>query len=209
MFNIQVPATHFAQFNLSDMIEILGEDEVKPILSSFLCPLNRDIENFLRYRAIEFSKRGFAKTHLVFWSTDDGLSKELVGYYTITSKVIKIERSCVSSREARKLREHGIFDNKTNEYIVSAPLIGQLGKNYAEGNDTLISGSELLQLAIEKVKKVQKEIGGRFVYLECEENDKLIRFYENNNFKVFGKRKLDGDETDLQGEYLIQLFAML
>lgn len=57
--------------------------------------------------------------------------------------------------------------------------------HYSNGNDTLISGSELLQLAIEKVKLVQKEIGGRFVYLECEDNDKLIQFYESNNFKVF------------------------
>lgn len=38
---------------------------------------------------------------------------------------------------------------------------------------------------------------------------KLLDFYQNNNFKVFGKRKLDGDETDLNGEYLVQLFAML
>ena len=112
-------------------------------------------------------------------------------------------------REARKLREHGIFEEKTNKYIVSAPLIGQLGKNFTDGNDTLISGSELLNLAIEKVKMVQREVGGRFVYLECEDKKKLLDFYQNNNFKVFGKRKLDGDETDLNGEYLVQLFAML
>ena len=107
------------------------------------------------------------------------------------------------------MKEHGIFDEKWNKYIVAAPLIGQLGKNFSEGNDMLISGAELLNLAIEKVKLVQKEVGGKFVYLECEDNDKLKNFYRSNNFKEFGKRKLDGDETDLKGEYLIQLFAML
>ena len=115
----------------------------------------------------------------------------------------------MNSNEARKLREHGIFDEKTNKYTVSAPLIGQLGKNYANGNDTLISGDELLSLAIEKVRQVQREIGGRFVYLECEEKEKLMKFYEKNHFKFFGKRKLDRDETDLNGQYLIQFFAML
>ena len=56
---------------------------------------------------------------------------------------------------------------------------------------------------------MQNEVGGRFVYLECEEKEKLIKFYENNHFKLFGKRKLDRDETDIKGEYLLQYFAML
>ena len=59
------PDTNFVQFNLSDLLDQLGEDEVKVILSSFSCPLNADVERFLREKAIEFSKRGFSKTHLV------------------------------------------------------------------------------------------------------------------------------------------------
>lgn len=46
------------------------------------------------------------------------------------------------------------------------------------------------------------------MYLECEDKKKLLEFYTKNNFKIFGKRNLDRDETDLNGEYLIQLFAM-
>jgi hypothetical protein len=209
MIPITPPKAHYVQINLSDILTALGEDETKLILSNFSCPKNKDVENFLKNKAIEFSKRSFSKTHLVYWVTDDGAQRELVGYYTIASKWISVERSVVTSREARKLREHGIFDEKTNKYIVSAPLIGQLGKNFAEGNDTLISGAELLSLAIEKVREVQNEVGGRFVYLECEDNEALKKFYRDNKFKEFGKRKLDGDETDLKGEYLIQLFAML
>lgn len=201
--------THFVQINLSELIDILGEDDTKSILSTFVCPLNKDVENFIKYKAIEFSKRDFSKTYLVFWETDDEKEKALVGYYTIASKFIRVERSAVNSKEARKLRDHGVFDEKTNEYIVSAPLIAQLGKNYSEGNECLISGSDLLQLAIERVKRVQHEIGGKFVYLECEDEAKLLDFYAKNRFKAFGKRKLDRDETDIKGHYLIQLFAML
>ncbi|CUO70589.1 N-acetyltransferase [Eubacterium sp. am_0171] len=203
------PATHFVEFNLSDIVDQLGEDEAKRILSSFSCPLNLDVEHFLKTKAIEFSKRGFSKTHLIYWTTEDSSEKELVGYYTISPKVITIQRSAVNSKEARKLREHGIFDEKKNEYTVSAPLIGQLGKNYADGNDSLISGSDLLQLAIEKIKSAQHDIGGRFVYLECEDCPKLTTFYESNNFKQFGKRNLDRDETDINGHYLLQYFVML
>ena len=87
--------------------------------------------------------------------------------------------------------------------------MGQLGKNYTNGNNSLISGSDLLQLAIQKIKYVQHEVGGRFVYLECEDQPKLIQFYENNNFKLFGKRELDKDETNINSHYLLQYFAML
>lgn len=201
--------THFVQINLSELIVTLGEDDTKSILSTFVCPLNKDVENFIKYKAIEFSKRDFSKTYLVFWETDDEKEKALVGYYTIASKFIRVERSAVNSKEARKLRDHGVFDENTNEYIVSAPLIAQLGKNYSEGNECLISGTDLLQLAIDRVKHVQHEVGGKFVYLECEDVEKLLDFYTKNHFKVFGKRRLDRDETDVKGNYLIQLFAML
>lgn len=201
--------THFIQIRLNDLIEAIGEEKVKSILSSFVCPLNKDVEDFLRNKAMVFSMRQFAKTNLVFWETDDKKARELVGYYAFTSKSIQIDRGAVSSREARKLRENGMFDENTNQYIVPAPLIGQLGKNYAGGNNCLISGADLLQMAIEKAYMIQGEIGGRFVYLECEEKEKLISFYERNKFKVFGRRKLDGDETNVRGEYLVQLFCML
>lgn len=65
------PATHFVEFNLSDIVDQLGEDEAKRILSSFSCPLNLDVEHFLKTKAIEFSKRGFSKTHLIYWTTED------------------------------------------------------------------------------------------------------------------------------------------
>lgn len=199
----------FVQFNLSDLTDMLGEDDVKSILSSFSCPMNKDVEDFIRNKAIEFSKRGFAKTHLVFWVSDDQTEKEFVGYYTVASKVIKVEKKAVSKSVGKRLRAQGINSHDDNEYIVPAPLIGQLGKNYADGNNCLISGNELLTLAVEKVKLVQNEIGGRFVYLECEEKEKLLEFYQENGFKIFGKRLLDRDETGIDGEYLIQLFAIL
>lgn len=197
--------THFVEMNLSDIIEQLGEDATKSILSSFSCPLNKDIENFIKYKSIEFSKRTTAKTHLVFWQTEDQKFIELVGYYTITSKVITIDRNVLSNTEAKKLKNQGIYDSVKQEFTVSAPLIAQLGKNFTDGNDTLISGTDLLQLA---VNKIQREIGGRFMYLECEDNEKLLTFYKKHNFKIFGKRTLDRDETDVNGDYLIQLFAM-
>ena len=77
------------------------------------------------------------------------------------------------------------------------------------GNNYLISGKELLDLALDKINFVQNEIGGKFTYLECQDNSKLIKFYEDNGFTKFGKRQLDRDETDIDGEHLIQMFKYL
>ena len=44
---IIIPETNFVQFNLSDLLEQLGEDTVKDILSSFSCPLNPDMVRIL------------------------------------------------------------------------------------------------------------------------------------------------------------------
>ena len=88
-------------------------------------------------------------------------------------------------------------------------LIGQLGKNYSSGNNTLISGDELLGLAIDKVRPIQNESGGRYTYLECEDTPKLIKFYEKNGFTQFGKRNLDCDETNINGTYLLQFIKKL
>lgn len=49
-----IKETEFVQFNLGEMLEKLGEDKTKEILSSFSCPLNADVEKFLKHKAIEF-----------------------------------------------------------------------------------------------------------------------------------------------------------
>lgn len=64
-------------------------------------------------------------------------------------------------------------------------------------------------MALERIKNIQYEIGGRYTYLECEDRPQLINFYESNGFSKFGKRYLDNDETDINGSYLIQLLKKI
>jgi len=89
-------------------------------------------------------------------------------------------------------------------------LIAQLSKNYANGHNRLITGDELLRIACNKVAQAQEMIGGKIVYLECEDKPNLIQFYESNGFVNFGQRTLDRDETEvLSGKYLIQMLKYL
>lgn len=76
--------TGYKKIVLRDMIEQLGEDKVKDILSNFSCPQNPDVENFIRHKAIEFSKQNIATTHLIFTSVKNEI--RLIGYFTLTIK---------------------------------------------------------------------------------------------------------------------------
>ena len=60
------------------------------------------------------------------------------------------------------------------------------------------------------MREAQRIIGGKFVYLECEDIPKLIDFYTGNGFCDFGSRELDGDEKGkFSGKYLIQMLRYL
>ena len=67
----------------------------------------------------------------------------------------------------------------------------------------------MLQMALQKIVEIRKLAGGKVVFLECEDEEKILKFYKNNEFEVFGKRILDGDETDIKGSYLMQLYRYL
>jgi len=90
-----------------------------------------------------------------------------------------------------------------------APLIAQLGKNYNHEHNNLVEGYELLNFATEKIAQIQEAIGGKIVFLECNDTPKLLDFYKDNGFVAFGNRKLDKDEKDLNCTYLVQMIKIV
>jgi hypothetical protein len=73
-------------------------------------------------------------------------------------------------------RLNGIFMNDD----VPCFLIGQLGKNDRYWDK--IEGSELIDYAMNFLEKGHDLVGGRFVRVDCREDERLIRFYEENEF---------------------------
>lgn len=193
------------QATLRDMIEVRGEADVKAELSEFSCPFNKDIEYFIKNKAIEFTKQGLASTHLVYTSYKD--APVLAGYYALANKSVSIKASLINSKRWKsRISKFAEYNYDLKSYIVAMPLIGQLGKNYTNGYNTLISGDQLLEIACEKVRSVQFALSGKLVYLECEDNEKLVDFYTRNGFSKFATRKLDGDEINNDGKgYLLQM----
>jgi len=203
--------TGFKSVNLLLLAREVGEENVKSILSNFSCPLNADVEYFLKNKALVFAKQGWAQTHLVFASYRN--EWVLVGYFSLANKDIRITSKFLKNQSAnlkKRISKFATFDRLIDAYFLSAPLIAQIGKNYKDGYDKLITGDELLAEACDKVCRIQLDLGGRFVYLECEDKGCLIDFYTKNGFCDFNKRALDLDETDkLHGKYLIQMLKYI
>lgn len=203
--------TGYRVVNLKALIEELGEDTAIGILSKFSCPLNPDVEFFLSKKAIEFAKNGWAQTHLVFASFKN--EWVLVGYFALANKYMNISAKRLgkaSSSLRRRISKFATFDPRLKAYILAAPLIAQLGKNYANGYDKLITGSELLNEACAKIARLQFDVGGKFAYLECEDKPQLTDFYSRNGFCEFDTRQLDKDEEDkFEGKYLVQMLKYI
>lgn len=203
--------TGYRIVNLKSLVEEMGEDFAKSIISDFSCPLNPDVEAFLSKKAISFSRQGWAQTHLVFASYQS--EWKLVGYFALANKYIRISAKQLGKSTGsirRRISKFATYDSALKAYILAAPLIAQLGKNYNHGYNELISGDELLEEACKKIQRLQLDIGGKFAYLECEDKPALIDFYARNGFCEFDTRLLDNDEIEtLHGEYLVQMLKYI
>ena len=132
----------------------------------------------------------------------------IVGYFSIANKVTSIKKITLSHKKRKRLLRFAKYDVESNSYTIALPLLGQLGKNFSNGYNKLISGDVLLKLACQKIKEAQDILGGRFIFLECEDKESLREFYERNGFVCFGKRNLEKDERDKNsGEYLLQMLS--
>lgn len=148
--------------NLRDIYNVLGENKTKNILKNYICDLNNDVEYFLKEKAIEFSKQDISRTYIVMGKYKG--EEVIVGYFAITNKVTNIKKVALSETKRKRLLKFATFDKESKSYSIALPLIGQLGKNYYNNYNTLISGEILLKMACNKIKETQDLIGGRFVF---------------------------------------------
>lgn len=194
--------------SLKDMYEAIGEEKTKEILNDFECKLNKDVEYFIKEKALQFLKMRISQTFLV--SSSYKGKNVIVGYFALTNKITKIKKSSLSNSVKKRITRFAEQITKEKYYTVSLPLIGQLGKNYKNNYNLLITGDELLNLACNKVAEAQNILGGKFAYVECEDKEILKNFYESNGFVCFGKRNLEKDEKEQNsGNYLLQMLCDL
>ena len=185
----------FDTINILDDITNNGEEQVREDISSFSCPINPKIENFIRNRAIDFSRRKVSITYLV----SDPKDGQIVGFFALTHKAVLIPSSTLSNTMRKKLERFARLDRATGDYMASAFLIAQLGKNYGIDGGERITGRELMSIANDVLLDIQHRIGGGIVYLDSEDVESLRRFYAGEHFYKFGERFAEEEaEKDIQ-----------
>ncbi|QSF42636.1 hypothetical protein [Paenibacillus tianjinensis] len=197
----------FVEVPLLDMIQQLGEEQTKQILSDFSCPKGEDVEYFLKSRAIEFAKQSITQTQLVFLQYKQEV--RLAGYYSLTTKSISVKDSGLSKSLRKRISKFGTRDTSNKGYVIPAPLIAQLGKNFTDKLNEQLSGAELLKMALDRIAAAQFYLGGKIVYIECENEPRLLEFYTQNGFVQFAERDKEPNEDGIiKGDFLVQLLKV-
>ena len=171
---------------LQTLIEQEGEDRdlLEDILSSFSCELDADIQSFLHTKAVEFEN--ISKSRTYFLCDPDKMEKGeflILGYFALSLKVLILpdDMSVRARKEIDGYRGkiHGIPIRE-----VPCFLIGQLAKN-SNIDSTILSGRELLEAAFSVIYSAMSAVGGRYVMIECRDEEKLLKFYKDNGFEEF------------------------
>ncbi len=183
--------------------EQFGDDYLRQILSEFSCEKNQDVEDFLQRQAIDFTNKHQAVTYLVFASDD----AQMLGYFSLTIKPITVSGEPFSNTARKKLSRVSTLNEKEYTYSLAAYLIAQLGKNYTDRANERITGADLLALAVNQIELLQYQAGGMVIFLEANNEEKLLSFYGNNRFQPFDRRI--AGKKDNEPHELIQLLRLL
>lgn len=168
---------------------------------SFHCVQDSDIELFLHTRAVEFEKLSKARTYLIcdenqFLEDNFTLDKLIVyGYIALAIKILSVPET-TSNRMRKEL--DGLSAKIHGRVINDFPcfLIGQLARN-SDVKKELLSGELLLEKAFSIIEVAVNAVGGRYILIECLENEKLIAFYQRNGFTEIA-RIPDGNHQMVQ-----------
>ena len=155
------------------------------LFSGFACPLNKEVDDFLKNKAVQSNKLKASVSYLVV----DSETAVLLGYFTLVLKPFTIHESKLSKTNIRLISRFAERNEETGPFTAALYLIAQIGKNYALPEDRRISGGDLMSLALDKLRAAQDLVGGKMVMVEREaDREKLLSFYQSNGFKSWNAR---------------------
>lgn len=172
-------------WRIDKFAKTVGEAVLSSTLSSFAVPLNSEVEDFIRKKALQATKLKSSISYLVI---DEDLA-DVVGYFTLLVKPFTIQAASLSSKNRRLIARFAEENTEAGDYTASVYLIAQIGKNYAIEEPLQISGGALLNMALDKLRAAQDLVGGKLVLVEREaDRAKLLEFYNANGFKSWNGR---------------------
>jgi hypothetical protein len=173
---------------LAGIIRRRQESELNAAFAAFSCK-DKDVENFLKTKAMEHERRNKSRTYLLLDETE---KQRILAYFTLSLKILTF------SPELSKTVVQKIDGFNKNAKAAPVLLIGQFGKDSTLTVE--LSGNYLMSLCKYHLSNAQKTVGGRIVLAECLPTVPVIRFYEQNGFKF-----LQRDENDKYHQMILMI----
>ena len=175
----------FRKISLQSLLkQIKDTEKIKEnVLNTFNGRGESEVSDFLHNKSIDYEQRSLSSTYLIYNDRS-----QLVGYFTISNKGLIISKESYEKllkKQQKKLSFNG-RKLENGDYIVNSFLLGQLGKNFNKNisEEDKIKGVELLTIAYNHLIEIKNLINVKYLWIECEDNKKLLDFYSNFGFKL-------------------------
>ncbi|MFH0861457.1 MAG: hypothetical protein V1875_00365 [Candidatus Altiarchaeota archaeon] len=148
---------------------------------------DKDLNEFLHEDALDHAKNMIAVTYAFMHAG------RMLGYFSLSTFAIEPRK--------RALR---ILHRRGKKYkLFPAVLIGRLC--VSESRQGVGVGSKIISAIIATVMKLSEDIGCRFVVVESYPDERVLKFYQSNNFIDLQATRGDGENVrmyiDLLGEF--------
>ena len=106
-------------YTIPQCVQAMGENALSIFLRGFSCPLNLEVEDFLKDKAWQSAKLSSSVTYLVWHDK----RKDLLGYFTLAAKAYSVMGKVLNSKNRRlvgrfaEVDENGFFN--TSVYLIA------------------------------------------------------------------------------------------
>lgn len=182
---------------LVDLLETEDGELFYNVISSSFFSKNKDVEKFLKEKAVQSVKLCTSSTYLVISKENPN---DLLGYFSLATKMLTLKKVSLSKSTERTISRYGYYDEDSDSYKIPAILIAQFGRNFNESSKS-ISGADLMGITLRQVKTVLSFSSGKTVFLECEKKKILIDFYSDKGFISLDNEVISKDSKELKQMY--------
>ena len=149
-------------------------DELLARLKDFYCHHETDISDFFKFKAVKASEELMSKSYCLY----DDKKNEMVAAFCVLHTSLPTEH--LPNYARRNINKKVKYEKQRKHY--PATLIGQFAIFDAYSDKHL--GDEFLSFVILWIISEAQQIGNRFVIVDAINNEKVLKFYERNGFKV-------------------------
>ncbi|MDR3307529.1 MAG: hypothetical protein LBS58_01355 [Coriobacteriales bacterium] len=158
------------------------EEQLKSLeqrLGGFACSRDKELEGFIRNKALGYEIKGFSRTYLVIDTAvvTPGAAQLIAAFFTLAITATNYE----SISNSRKERVLGSKPGRNSFKAFPGLLVAQLARDDRYSSD-FIDGEALLFECENFIELARKYVGGRTIYLDCKEQ--LVATYQKSGYRL-------------------------